>query len=424
MNDLKIEKNKPQELKKLNIIRKLKEYKEQDKITSLLNEFNKKQELDYFLTQSNIRVGKINPLNKKIIDKNHHLTPYSYVGPQHMTSHNFKRTSTIRQNSLMKYKYNNSLSSSRIMRQNKDSLNINKNYFIDNKYLKNYFNDIRQRISEEKLKNEDKYKLLIEVPFGVRKSLIEQENIFRKVMKEKRVKKLMQEKIKKKCNKDNVSDLLINKSKNFDKKNQELSIIDKNITDDNKYRDNLWNITLRNLPINGRYEKVGYLNVGNKYQPMYTFFNINKNIEYFNNPTYGRNKTEENKNRSYKIYSSINEDNFNSKIKQNLQVLNSIKTLEIKGQNLLDVEDKRESEIRGKKIIYNKQDLDCLLFRPKNKTRNDKELTDRELKSTLDEIYEEKTFARNYRKNDFFKNANLTSKYSNNIYNLKNNKQN
>ena len=63
--------------------------------------------------------------------------------------------------------------------------------------------------------------------------------------------------------------------------------------------------------------------------------------------------------------------------------------MEIKGQNLLDVEDKRESEIRGKKIIYNKQDLDCLLFRPKNKTRNDKELTDRELKSTLDEIYEE-----------------------------------
>ena len=422
MNDLKVEKNKPKELKKLNIIRKLKEYKEQDKITSLLNEFNKKQEIDYFLTQSNIRVGKINPLNKKITDKNHHLTPYSYVGPQPMTSHNFKRTSTIRQNSLMKYKYNNSLSSSRIMRPNKDALNINKNHVIDNKSLKNYYNDIRQRISEEKLKNEDKYKLLIEVPLGVRKSLIEQENIFRKVMKEKRVKKLMQEKIKKKCNKDNVSDLLINKSKNFDKKNQELSIIDKNITDDNKYRDNLWNITLRNLPINGRYENVGYLNVGNKYQPMYTFFNINRNIEYFNNPTYGRNKTEENKNRSYKIYSTMNEDNFNSRIKQNLQVLNSIKTLEIKGQNLLDVEDKRESEIRGRKIIYNKQDLDCLLFRPKNRTRNDKELTDRELKSTLDEIYEEKTFARNYRKNDFFKNANLTSKYSNNIYNLKNNK--
>jgi hypothetical protein len=45
-------------------------------------------------------------------------------------------------------------------------------------------------------------------------------------------------------------------------------------------------------------------------------------------------------------------------------------------------------------------------------------LNDKELKSTLDEIYEEKTFAKNYRKNDFFKNANLTSKYSYNGFNI------
>jgi hypothetical protein len=363
--------------------------------------------MDYFLTQNNIWIGKLNPINKYLNDRNQKYAPYSYVG-----SH-YKRPTAIHHTSMRLR--NNSLSSSRIVRQRRDSVHINKNNVIDNKSLKNYYNDIRQRISEEKSKNEDKYKLLTEVPYGVRKSLINQENIFRKVIKEKKIKKLMQEKIKKKCNKKNLADLLINQNRIFDKKNQELSIIDKNMTDDNKYRDNLWNITLRNLPYNGNYEKVGYLNVGSNYHPMYTFFNINKNIEYFNKPIHLRNKTEENKDRSYKLYSSLNEDNYNAKMKQNLQLLNSIGALEIKGRNLLDVEDKRESEIKGKKIIYNRQDLDCIIFKAKEKSKKDKEITDREYKTTLDEIYEEKIFATNYRKNDVFKNTNLTSKYSNKI---------
>ena len=393
--------------KKLKVIKKLKKHKDQEKIISLLNEYNKKQELDYFLTQNNIWIGKLSPINKYPNDRNQKYAPYSYVG-----SH-YKRPTAILHTS-MRYR-NNSLSSSRIVRQRRDSVHINKNNVIDNKSLKNYYNDIRQRISEEKSKNEDKYKLLTEVPYGVRKSLINQENIFRKIIKEKKVKKLMQEKIKKKCNKNKLADLLINQNRIFDKKNEELSIIDKNMTDDIKYKDNLWNITLRNLPYNGNYENVGYLNVGNNYHPMYTFFNINKNIEYFNKPIHERNKTEESKDRSYKLYSSLNEDNYNIKTKQNLQLLNSIGGLEIKGRNLLDVEDKRESEIKGKKIIYNRQDLDCLIFKAKEKQKKDKEITDREYKSTLDEIYEEKIFATNYRKNDVFKNTNLTSKYTNKI---------
>ncbi len=413
MKDFNHDISKSKDLIKLNIIRKLKKYKDKEKISLLLDEFNKKQEKDYFLTQSNIRIGKLLTTNKKYNDKKKNISPYSHVGPHGLSSSNLKKSLLVRQNSIMRYKYNNSLSSSKIIRHIKDSLNINKNHVIDNKSLKNFYNDIRQRIAEEKTKNEDTYKLLIEVPFAVRKSLINQEKLFRKIMKEKKIKKIMQEKIKKKCNKERLSDLLINKSKNFDKKNQELSIINKNLTDENRYRENLWNITLRNGPCNGKYEKIGYLNIGSNDHPMYTFFNINQNIEYYNNPGYERNKTEERKN--HKLFSTLNENNYFSKVRQNLQVLNAINSLEIKGKNLLDVEDKRESEIKGKKIIYNKQDLDCLLFRSKDKTRNDKELNDKEIKSTLDEIYEEKTFAKNYRKNDFFKNVNLTSKYSNNL---------
>ena len=397
------------EYRKLNIIKKLKEHKERDKITFLLNDFNKKQENDFFLTQSYIRLGKLKPINIHHNDKSQSLGPYSYEG-----FHHIRRSSAIRQT---RYRNTNtSLSTSRlVVRQRRDSVHINKNNIIDNKSLKNYYNDIRQRILENKAKNEEKDQLLTEVPYGVKKSLINQEKIFKKVIKDKKVKQIIQEKIKKKCKKKNLTDLLINKIKIFDKKKQELSIIDKNMTDDNKYRDNLWNISLRNIPYNGKYEKVGYLNVGSKEHPMYTYFNINKNIEYFNKPNHGRNKTEENKIINHKIFSSLNENNYETKMKQNLQLLNSIKSLEINGKNLLDVEDKRESEIKGKKILYSKHDLDCMLFRSKDKTKKDKELTDIEFKLTLDEIYEDKIFAKNYRKKDVFKNINLTSKYSNNI---------
>ena len=292
---------KPKELTKLNIIKKLKEYKDQDKIKSLLKEFDKKQENDYFLTQSNIKIGKICSLDKKYTEK----SPYSYVGHSQRT--NIRKKQTTRQNSLMNYKVGNSLSTNRMERKNKDILNINKNHVIDNKELKNYYNEIRQRIHEEKSNNEKRNKLLIEVPYGVRKRLINQENIFKKMLREKRIKKIMEGKIKKKCNKERISELLINKSKNYDEIHQQISILEKNTDDYYKYKGNLWNITLRNIPFNDIYEKKGYTNIGDKYEPLYTFFNINNNLEYFNNPRYERNKTEENKNRNNKIYSNLHE---------------------------------------------------------------------------------------------------------------------
>ena len=51
--------------KNLNIIRKLKDYADKEKVTLLLDEYNKKQESDYFL----ILLLFILPLQKKIIFK-------------------------------------------------------------------------------------------------------------------------------------------------------------------------------------------------------------------------------------------------------------------------------------------------------------------------------------------------------------------
>ena len=404
-----IERYKPNLLTKINIIKNLKDHQDKDKIVNFLLKYNKEQESNYFFTQNNISLGKIsqspNQSIRKFYDKNNNLIPYSYVGPPNLfTLQNNVKKSTIRQSSVLmsKLKGTNSLSVSRFERTRQNNLLINNHEVIDSKSLKNYYNEIRQRILEEKKENKNK---LNRFPFPIKKSLINQEKIFKKLIKEKRIKNNMQEKLKKKSNKRNNEDLLINKNNIFDLKNEEISIIDKNLTIDNKYRDNLWNITLRNLPNKGKYEKVGYTNVGNNYEPRYTFFNINKTIEYFNNPRY---KSEEHKKKK-NIISNLNGDNYNIKINQNLKVLQSIKDLEINGKNLLDVEEKRETEAKGRKIIYKRKELDYLMYKQTEKNKN---YSDKDMKTILDNIYEEKDYSRNCIRFDYLKNANLTSKYS------------
>ena len=433
INQKENEKKLFQKLKKVNMIKNLKDHKEKDQISKIITEYNKKQKEDYFLKQNNIYIGKIN-LKKSLFDKNNDIIPYSFVGTFNQSSPRpLKRIGTLRQSSNLyqsqessnKNKNYNSLSVSRVEKQRnmKELLSINSNQIIDNTALKSYYEEIRKTISEKKKKNQDndRKKLMITMPFPIRKSLLYQENIFRKNTQEKKLVKLIEEKLKKKTKRQKLSDLLMNKSKNFDKKNQEISIIEKCITEENKYKDNLWNITLRNSPINGKYEKVGYFNVGNKYEPMYTLFNINRNIEYFNNPRYTptRNKSDENSKTKYddysnkKLYNSLNEDNYELKTKKNLQKLDCIKSLEINGKNLLNVEEKRETNIKGKKILYNKQEFELLHFKQNVKTKNKKYKKEKEKEINIDDIYRDKTFAKNYDEKDFYKNTNLMSKYSN-----------
>jgi hypothetical protein len=433
INQKENEKKLFQKLKKVNMIKNLKDHKEKDQISKIITEYNKKQEEDYFLKQNNIYIGKIN-LKKSLFDKNNDIIPYSFVGTFNQSSPRpLKRIGTLRQSSNLyqsqessnKNKNYNSLSVSRVEKQRnmKELLSINSNQIIDNTALKSYYEEIRKTISEKKKKNQDndRKKLMITMPFPIRKSLLYQENIFKKNTQEKKLVKLIEEKLKKKTKRQKLSDLLMNKSKNFDKKNQEISIIEKCITEENKYKDNLWNITLRNSPINGKYEKVGYFNVGNKYEPMYTLFNINRNIEYFNNPRYTptRNKSDENSKTKYdeysnkKLYNSLNEDNYELKTKKNLQKLDCIKSLEINGKNLLNVEEKRETNIKGKKILYNKQEFELLHFKQNVKIKNKKYKKEKEKEINIDDIYRDKTFAKNYDEKDFYKNTNLMSKYSN-----------
>ena len=51
-------------------------------------------------------------------------------------------------------------------------------------------------------------------------------------------------------------------------------------------------------------------------------------------------------------------------------------------------------------------------FKQRLKAKNKKYKSDKEMHVNINDIYKDKTFAMNYQEKDFFKNTNLTSKYS------------
>ena len=387
----------------MNLIRKLTDYEEKDKITLLLDEYNKKQEKDYFLTQRNIRIGKINTNPERTREN-----PFTYYQSPKKTIHqNQRRQMYLGDNSYNSYtnainlfKRSTTLSSRKMNRimQNPDSSHHSKKNIIDNTDLKKIYNDIRNRIKDFKTKKKYKKKFYIEMPLNIRNCLYKQEKLFNKIKKDNNNKKINEENIKMRTKTLDIKDLLINKSSSYNKKNLEIQILDKNMTKENKYRNNLWNITLRNYSQNGKYEKLGYLNIGNRYEPRYTFFNMNHNLVYFNKPSSLKTESVKNNKNNKDILLLMDDNLYSLKTKQNLNYLNNIQNLEINGKNLLDFEEAREKKIKGNKIMHKNEYIEYLLNKKINKGRGP------------DELYEEKIFAENYNGIDFMKNINLNSK--------------
>jgi len=390
--------------KNISLIKKLEDYADKDKVEFLLSEYNKKQEKEYFLTQKNIKLGKIYTDTKKTSN------PLTYLSSPKKSPHQSQRRQNFLSensygsysNAMNLYKRSGSLSSRKLNRliTNIETSNALKKNVIDNIELKRHFNDIRQRINDIRYQKRYRKKIFVEIPINIRKSLYKQEKIFKKIKKEKNNLKINEKNIKQRTKIVDSNDLLINKSSNYNLKNLEISILDKNLNNENKYNNNLWNISLRNKKQNGKYENLGYLNVGNKYEPRYTFFNMNRNIEYFSLPE--KSKTENIKNNLNKKNISINIDDnlYKLKTRQNLHFLKNLKYLEINGENLLDFEESREKKIKGNKILHKNDYLEYLYNKKLNKAK------------TFEPLYEDKIFAKNYNKLDFMKNSNLNSKFN------------
>ena len=390
--------------KNISLIKKLEDYADKEKVEFLLSEYNKKQENEYFLTQKNIKLGKIYTDTKKTSNPLTFLSSPKKSPHQSQRRQNFLSENSYGSysNAMNLYKRSGSLSSRKLNRliTNIETSNALKKNVIDNIELKRHFNDIRHRINDIRYQKRYRKKIFVEIPINIRNSLYKQEKIFKKIKKEKNNLKINEKNIKQRTKIVDSNDLLINKSSNYNLKNLEISILDKNLNNENKYNNNLWNISLRNKKQNGKYENLGYLNVGNKYEPRYTFFNMNRNIEYFSLPE--KSKTENIKNNLNKKNISINIDDnlYKLKTRQNLHFLKNLKYLEINGENLLDFEESREKKIKGNKILHKNEYLEYLYNKKLNKAK------------TFEPLYEEKIFAKNYNKLDFMKNSNLNSKFN------------
>jgi hypothetical protein len=390
--------------KNISLIKKLEDYADKEKVEFLLSEYNKKQEKEYFLTQKNIKLGKIYTDTKKTSNPLTFLSSPKKSPHQSQRRQNFLSENSYGSysNAMNLYKRSGSLSSRKLNRliTNIETSNALKKNVIDNIELKRHFNDIRHRINDIRYQKRYRKKIFVEIPINIRNSLYKQEKIFKKIKKEKNNLKINEKNIKQRTKIVDSNYLLINKSSNYNLKNLEISILDKNLNNENKYNNNLWNISLRNKKQNGKYENLGYLNVGNKYEPRYTFFNMNRNIEYFSLPE--KSKTENIKNNLNKKNISINIDDnlYKLKTRQNLHFLKNLKYLRINGENLLDFEESREKKIKGNKILHKNEYLEYLYNKKLNKAK------------TFEPLYEEKIFAKNYNKLDFMKNSNLNSKFN------------
>ena len=85
---------------------------------------------------------------------------------------------------------------------------------------------------------------------------------------------------------------------------------------------------------------------------------MNKNLEYFTNPTKTFNDYDSKNLYQKSLSLNIDDNLYNLKTRQNLQVLSSIQDMEISGKNLLDFEEAREKKIKGNKILHKNEYLE------------------------------------------------------------------
>ena len=371
----------------------------QEKIIKILENHKKFQETDYFKTEPNI-IFNHKPIGPKL-DKNDKLIPYSFVGPANLFNSNNNTKKYYSSNKYMRMDSNKSLNSSRrFSRRYSSSKKIiprkfieeNRNsqiHFLNSNSLLNIYNEIKKRINYNKKKYEKEKSLqFVDFPKLIKKNILKQENILTNFSRFNKQRVKVEKKLLKRTLKGNTQELLINKSNEFIIKNQINIYRDKNEDADKKYGDNLWNITLRNPNKNGEYERIGYQNIGSSTEPKYTNFNLSRTAEFCSSP------------------------GFKSKVKIK-QLKNLVwQDLEVKGENLLDFESKKEVGFKGKKIYYKPGEIDCLLIKDKDK---DKDKPNEITEEDKINYFGEKIYAENFNKKDYYKDQSLNNKYTKSI---------
>ena len=403
INSKKFPENKAHKIK---IIHSLNHVKEKERIKKLIEIYNTNNTTNYFYTEPNIILGK-QPKGPRMNNKSE-LKPYSYVGPSDLFQ--TKRRDIPRQiskninvNNVNKNDSSKSLISktsetgsrnvgrkktrkgttlTSSTKVNYNNINNNTYKLIDDKSLQNIYSKIKERIDKNKKRNYSnltQHKKLGHSIFYnssknffnvVNKNLNFQEEVLKNHTLMNKTRNELQKYLANKIHRKK-KELIMNTTDDIFMKMLKIKQKEKNKTITDKFGENSWNITLRNEMKNGIFDKVGFENVGNKYEPMYTFFSLQTETEFYNKPFYKQSRIK-------KIF--VDKENIGKKL-----------DLEVNGKNLLDVESKRETGFKGKKILYKDGEVDLLFYRKQNHLST----IPKEVKKS---IFSEKIFVKNYGK--------------------------
>ena len=319
---------------------------EREKIKKLLKEFKEEESKDYFKTHSNIFFGK--KLEEANYNQNKELFSYSLVG----SDQNIKRNISLNRNdsslSNLGHFDKNYFKKKTLKKNNfisRKSSSLDPYDYVDDNALKMYFNNIKLLISNNKKSTKIDDINNEKLPSYIEKSLDIQSKILSERKKQIQEKKKIEKKILKKCNQKSNLDLLINKDEDlFLYKTLKRKQSENKKSLGEKYNLNLWNITLRNSrnKDNSLFEWSGYYNMGRKDSPLYSVFPIKTEIEYYSKPNMIK----------------------NAKLSKNRKT-KTLEGLEIKGKNLLNIELKRETGFRGRKLLFRNGEIDLFLKKKK-----------------------------------------------------------
>jgi hypothetical protein len=246
---------------------------------------------------------------------------------------------------------------------------------VDDKILKNYYNDLKLLEKQNKLINNTK--LLTNVPCSIRKKLLEQERKFtNKQNEENNIIKMSN--LLCKLTKKNMKDLLMHQGDSFQFKSQAIRTLDTFKQSHGSFSSGSnWIHSLRYHNNKSKQNDLinKFINIRNTLNPLWIVDNdLNKSLSLKQHNEI-KCKPRMLSNNIYRNY--IKKPIMKSEMKKNFSMkkLESLKNIEINGINLLQLESENESKIPGKKKLYKQNQLDTINIKTANQNEFHREYT-------------------------------------------------
>ena len=308
-------------------------------------------------SNSAINIRKHN-VSQKVNNMYHHNTTSESVSPRR-SYHVVTSSSTI---------VNNPNESESNTSQRKRKLDYK---LVDEKVLKCHFNELKTLEQQNKPINNEM--LFTNLPPEIKRHLLVQERkLFHKRNEDKRLSKLSNY-LCKRTNKK-VNDLLIHQHDSYQFKRQAQNAVDQyknshgRVSSEAKWMHSLRLSNESNSDIMNH-----YMNIRTHSNPLW-IVNSKRSCSLFGNDEIKR-KPKMISNACYNNY--IKKTIMNNEVSRNTNMkrLHYLTHLEVKGTNLLTLERENEKGFKGKKILYNKGQLDTLNIKATNQCDFDKEYT-------------------------------------------------